>query len=149
MINKKEKRLVGISWFTTQNKENSEDHNIELKTLINCLDTNNVDIVNLQYGEVNSDIVEIERDFGVKIHQLPNLDIWKDIDGLASLIEACDEVISIDNITIHLAGALGKKSKALLKRIPDWKWGNSRKNSFWHSSVELFKKDRSNIFKKS
>ena len=45
MINKKqEKRLVGISWFTTQNKENSEDHNIELKKLINCLDTNNVDI---------------------------------------------------------------------------------------------------------
>ena len=149
MINKKEKRLVGISWFTTQNKENSEDHNIELKKLINCLDTKNVEIVNLQYGKVNSDIVEIEKDIGVKIHQLPNLDIWKDIDGLASLIEACDEVISIDNITIHLAGALGKKSKALLKRIPDWKWGNSRKNSFWHSSVELFKKDRSNIFKKS
>ena len=64
MINKKEKRLVGISWFTTQNKENSEDHNIELKKLINCLDTNNVDIVNLQYGEVNSDIIEIERDLG-------------------------------------------------------------------------------------
>ena len=131
-----------------QNKENSEDHNVELKKLINCLDTNNVEIVNLQYGEVNSDILEIERDLGVKIHQLPNLDIWKDIDSLASLIETCDEIVSIDNITIHLAGALGKKSKALLKKIPDWRWGHSRQNSFWHSSVELFNKDGSYIFKK-
>ena len=126
--------LVGL--LLLQNKENSEDHNIELKKLINCLDTNNVEIVNLQYGEVNSDIIEIKV-FGVKIHQLPNLDIWKDIDCLASLIEACDEIVSIDNITIQ-KNALGKKSKALLKKIPDWRWGNSKQNSFWHSHLWNF-----------
>ena len=148
MITKKEKRIVGISWFTSQNKENSADHNIELKKIVDTLDKKNTEIVNLQYGKVESDIIEIERDVGIKIHQLPGIDIWKDIDGLASLIEACDEVISIDNITLHLAGALGKKSKALLKKPPDWRWGHNRKNSFWHSSVELFNKDGNNIFEK-
>ena len=92
--------------------------------------------------------IGIEKDIGIKIHQIPDIDIWNDLDGLASLIEACDEVISIDNITIHLAGALGKKSKALLMNPPDWKWGNNRQKSFWHSSVELFNKDGNNIFEK-
>ena len=148
MITQKEKKIIGVSWFTAQNKENSDQHNIKLKKLICCLSKKNVEIVNLQYGEVNNEIIEIEKDTGIKIHQISEIDNWKDIDGLASLIDACDEVISIDNVTLHLAGAIGKKSKALLKNPPDWRWGHNRQNSFWHSAVELYNKDGSNIFEK-
>ena len=62
----------------------------------------------------------------------------KDIDGLASLIAACDSIISIDNSTIHLAGALGKKSKLLLPYSCDWRWGRGLSTSYWYNSVELY-----------
>ena len=38
----------------------------------------------------------------------------EDLDGLAALIELCDLVVSTSNVTIHMAGALGKDSWVLL-----------------------------------
>ena len=38
---------------------------------------------------------------------LPDLDLTRDIDGLAVLISACDLVITVSNTTAYLAGALG------------------------------------------
>ena len=37
----------------------------------------------------------------------------EDLDGLAALIELCDLVVSTSNVTIHMAGALGKDSWVL------------------------------------
>ena len=45
MINKQEKRLVGIIWFTTGIKRIVDRSNIELKEYMIFSDTNNVDIV--------------------------------------------------------------------------------------------------------
>ena len=39
---------------------------------------------------------------------MKNIDNWSQLDLFAALIMACDEVISIDNSTVHFAGALGK-----------------------------------------
>ena len=50
---------------------------------------------------------------------------------------ACDEVVSIDNSTIHLAGALGKEAQVLLPASCHWIWGERRSNSYWYGSVCL------------
>ena len=42
------------------------------------------------------------------MHQVEEIDHWNDLDGLAALICACDRIVSIDNVTIILAGALEK-----------------------------------------
>ena len=41
--------------------------------------------------------------------QMSDIDNKEDIDDLTAFISACDEVVSIDNVTVHIAGALGKK----------------------------------------
>jgi hypothetical protein len=74
-----------------------------------------------------------------------------DIDGLASLIMACDQVVSTTNVTVHLAGALGANTKVLLPFSTRWIWGSSGSDSFWYDTVSPYRQnnagDWSNVFR--
>ena len=46
---------------------------------------------------------------------------------------------------LYLAMALaelGKKVLLLLRRHADWRWGRSRKDSYWYENVEIFRQQR-------
>ena len=73
----------------------------------------NIQFVNLQYGNVQEELKQFEDKYGIRVLQCESVDNMQDIDGLASLIDACDFVISTSNITSHLAGGLGKKTYLL------------------------------------
>ena len=130
--------LVGISWHSTNHLRGAQNRAISLNELTPILQMPKTKFINLQYGDVKKDINNLFTDYGIKIHQVSKIDNMKDIDGLASLIAACDSIISIDNSTIHLAGALGKKSKLLLPYSCDWRWGRGLSFSYWYNSVELY-----------
>tara|TARA_B110000908_G_scaffold163278_1_gene209693 strand:- start:487 stop:2517 length:2031 start_codon:yes stop_codon:yes gene_type:complete len=130
--------LVGISWHSTNHLRGAQNRAISLNKLAPILQVPKTKFINLQYGDVKKDINNLFTDYGIKIHQVSKIDNMKDIDGLASLIAACDSIISIDNSTIHLAGALGKKSKLLLPYSCDWRWGRGLSTSYWYNSVELY-----------
>jgi hypothetical protein len=61
-------------------------------------------------------------------------------------------VVSIDNTTVHLAGALGKDVRILLTRVPDWRWQLDRDDSPWYPSARLYRQgddgDWANAFAK-
>ena len=103
------------------------------------LDKDDLLFINLQYGEVEQEISQVEKDLGVKVINLDSVNKHDDIDGLAALIEACDLVISIDNTTVHLAGALGKETHVLLPYVPDWRWLLDRKDSPWYQSLRIYR----------
>ncbi|MDB4839150.1 tetratricopeptide repeat protein [Amylibacter sp.] len=130
--------LVGISWHSTNQLRGAQNRAISLNQLAPILQLPKTKFINLQYGDVKKDINNLFTNYGIKIHQVSEIDNMKDIDGLASLIAACDSIISIDNSTIHLAGALGKKSKLLLPFSCDWRWGRGSNTSYWYNSVELY-----------
>ena len=52
---------------------------------------------------------------------------------------AMDLVISIDNSTVHMAGALNVPVWALLPVVPDWRWMLGRSDSPWYASARLFR----------
>ena len=105
-------------------------------------------LVNLQYGDVTDEIIKLKDDHGIEVTQVPDVDNRNDIDGLAALIMACDEVISIDNATVHLSGALGAKTKILLPFNRNWQWGTSGSSSYWYNSVELYRQQSADDWKK-
>ena len=76
---------------------------------------------------------------GIKILEIPNIDLFNDIDGLASVISSCDYVISIDNLTPHLAGALGVRTKLLLPRVADERWGMETSKSYLYDSIDIYR----------
>ena len=95
--------------------------------------------VNLQYGEVDQEIAQVATELGITVINLDSVNKYDDIDGLAALIEACDLIISIDNTTVHLAGALGKDTCVLLPYSPEWRWMLDRKDSPWYQSLRLYR----------
>ena len=56
---------------------------------------------------------------------------------------ACDSVVTIDNSTAHLAGALGQNVKVLLPFAHDWRWGFNDLSSYWYDNVELYRQNLS------
>jgi tetratricopeptide (TPR) repeat protein len=132
------KILCGISWKSNNSKLGA-DRSINLKDLISSLSIPEMDFINLQYGDVVDDIAEVKNHLGINIIQADEIDNFSNLDGLASLINACDLVISIDNTTVHLSGALGKPVWILLNTNPDWRWFLGRTESPWYPSATLFR----------
>lgn len=63
----------------------------------------------------------------------------EDLDGFASLLAALDLVISVDNSTVHLAGALGVRTWVLLPFVADWRWGVRGSRSSWYAETVLYR----------
>jgi tetratricopeptide (TPR) repeat protein len=130
--------LCGISWHSF-NAQHGAGKSMPLDTMAKALSIEGVTLVSLQYGDVEADIRHLQQSSGITLNCLGDLDCTQDLDGLAALIQACDLVVSISNTTVHLAGALGKESWALLEHVPDWRWGLSAQQSLWYSSLTLFR----------
>jgi hypothetical protein len=52
-------------------------------------------------------------------------------------------VVSVDNTTVHLAGALGASTYALLPHPSDWRWMHDGERSPWYDSVHLCRQQHS------
>lgn len=57
----------------------------------------------------------------------------------AAVIQNLDLVVSIDTVTAHLTGALGKSLWLLLPIYYDWRWHIRHQDSPWYPSARLFR----------
>lgn len=130
------KKLVGISWYT-KNVDSASRRNIPLEEWGPLLTHKAIQLISLQYGDHKKEIGEVEKRFPGALIVDPEIDAYDDIDGLCAQMMALDEVVTIDNTTIHLAGALGIKSTLLLSAASEWRWGLKRTDCLWYKSVRV------------
>ena len=131
-------KICGISWRSVSPKTGIHK-TIPLKFFIETLALEGYTFVSLQYGDTADEIKEVKDELGIDIVSYEKVDNFNDIDGLASLIQACDTVISIDNVTCQLAGALGKEIHVLLTCGSWWGWMANRSDSPWYDSVKIYR----------
>ena len=131
------KTVIGISWrsFNTTYKTKSV-HLRDMERIFSDLD---VVLVNLQYGDVEDEIRAFKEETGISVLQCASVDNREDLDGLAALIEVCDLVVSITNVTVHMAGALAKDTFVLLPYVANFWWLLERKDSVWYPSMTLYR----------
>ena len=132
------KTAIGISWKSF-NSLNPLKKSVQLKDMERIFSGLDVVLVNLQYGDVEDEIREFKEATGIDVVQCASVDNRDDLDGLAALIEACDLVVSITNVTVHLAGALAKETWVLLPYVPNFWWGSDRPDSIWYPSLTLYR----------
>jgi ADP-heptose:LPS heptosyltransferase len=140
LTHKNDKKIIGISWKTSSPINGSLNRNIDLAKLVRALNSSNTQLLSLQYGDISDEIDAVKRDFGIEVIQFSGVDNKNDIDGLAALIAACDQIVSTTNVTVHLAGALGAKVTALLPFSSRWIWGDGSE-SYWYNSVTPLKQN--------
>ena len=136
-------KICGISW-RSRSTNTGVDQNITLKYFIEMLNLEDYTFVSLQYGKTKDEIQEVREGLGINIISYEKVDNYLDIDGLSSLIQACDTVISVGNVNCHLAGALGKEIHVLLTDGSWWGWLLERDDSPWYASVKLYRQEKIN-----
>jgi hypothetical protein len=62
-----------------------------------------------------------------------------DVRDTASLILNLDLIVTVDTMTAHLAGALGRPVWILLPVNADWRWMLERSDTPWYPSARLFR----------
>ncbi|HWA45627.1 MAG TPA: tetratricopeptide repeat protein [Hypericibacter adhaerens] len=133
-----EKLNVGIAWHTTK-VELTAPRPIALEALLPILRVPGARFVSLQYGDHREAIAKLAGEAGIEIHQDPEIDQIKSLDDFAAQIAALDLVITIDNSTAHMAGALGVPAWVLLPHPPEWRWLLEGSDCLWWPSLRLFR----------
>jgi hypothetical protein len=134
------RKLVGLAWHT-KNKNTGRMRSIDLSLLASLLNRPGIQWVSLQYGDYDS-LEEQVTAANVPILIDDEVDQLANIDDFAAQIAAMDLVITIDNSTAHLAGALGVPTWVLLPFVPDWRWLQTRDDSPWYPTIRLFRQTK-------
>lgn len=134
-----DKKRIGIAWHTASRKA-GRTRSIPLPELAPLFAAagGGVQWVNLQYGDARALEAEIAA-AAAPIVTDRSVDQMRDMDRFAAQIAALDCVITIDNTTAHLAGALGIPTFLLLPAVPNWRWLLGRADSPWYPTLRLFR----------
>lgn len=92
-----------------------------------------VDFVNIQYGEVDEELKEIQDRFGVKVHNFEDIDLKMDIEANLALMKACDLCIAVTSAPAQFSLAVG--TPTLVMSGPRLWW------DFGQTGTALFAKD--------
>jgi hypothetical protein len=133
--------LVGLCWRST-NPENRRIRSIPIEYLLSAIPDDGQRFLNLQYGNVSAEMKSLSGAARSRLVQHSDVDLTADLEGVSSLIEACDLVITVGNTVAHLAGALGKKTFVLLPQVAGWRWMHGTTQCVWYDSIKLIRQDR-------
>ncbi len=100
-------KKVGVLWKSGLMNSNRARWFNEFMNWKKLIKTDGVTWINLQYGDAEEDIKLAKDKFGVEIHQLPGIDLKKDLDDLCALTKALDLMIGPMNATTNIGGAAG------------------------------------------
>jgi len=129
---------VGISWRGGKVPAVRSVRTITLADWLPLLQNSRTRFINLQYGDTRAELAAVPAD----ISHFDEIDPLREMDNFAALIAALDLVITVDNSTAHLAGALGTPVWVLLPIVADWRWQRSGDDSCWYHSARLFRKQQ-------
>ena len=137
----KKKYNIGISWKSFKNRY-SDEKSLRLEDFINILKNKKCNFINLQYGDVESEIKSFKEEYGIDILTIDNLDLFNDFDKLAAVLKNLDLFISVSNSTAHLSGSLGVKT--LLVKPKNHAifhyWNQPNNKTPWYKSITLLDK---------
>jgi tetratricopeptide (TPR) repeat protein len=131
------RRLIGLAW-QTNNRKTGRFRSVFLAQFAPLFAKSGIRWISLQYGD-QSELESQAAAAGTPILVDRAIDQLTNMDAFAAQVAAMDLVITIDNSTAHLAGALGVPAWVLLPFAPDWRWLLDRKDSPWYPTMRLFR----------
>jgi tetratricopeptide (TPR) repeat protein/ADP-heptose:LPS heptosyltransferase len=129
--------LVGLAWHTRNS--DAAYRAIPLASLAPLLALDGMRFVSLQYGDAAHLAAEAA---GLPLLLDPSVDPLASAEDALAQVAAMDLVISIDNSTVHFAGALGIPCHALLPFNADWRWMRDRDDTPWYPGLRLLRQRR-------
>lgn len=126
---------IAVTWLGGVKATRVEERSLNLSELRPILDR--YTCVSAQYEHVLPVIAKEREKEGLVC--LDNLCVGKDIAHQAALFKAVDAVVTVQQTAVHVAGAVGAKTFAMIGAAPHWRYGLEG-NLPWYESVELYRK---------
>jgi len=130
---------VGVSWGGGDRKSDASHRRISPRDWRSLASLDHVHWINLQYDATPEELAIWQQTAGDRFHQVDDLDLKYDLENVAGLVSRLDVVITVVNSTVHLAGALGAPTWAMIPLGGEWRWQTSGQRCLWHSSVRLLR----------
>ena len=122
---------VGLVWAGSPIHKNDKNRSCDLSHWAPLLALPGIAWYSLQKGPAAEQLRQSP--FAERITDLG--EAMSDFGDTCGAIEQLDLIITVDTSVLHLAGALGKPTWALLPFAPDWRWLQDREDSPWYGSV--------------
>ncbi len=135
-------RKVGLAWRGGVPGREQRLRSIDLEGCAPWWQATDVDWIALQHGVTAEEASRLTQLSAGRLRFLPGCDPQHDLEGLLALIQALDGVVSVANAVVHLAGALGRPTRALVRAVPDWRWMLPGDGCYWYRSVTLLRQQR-------
>ena len=127
------KKIVGICW---RSGVFSIGRNLNYTALIDwssLLTQSDYQFVNLQYGDCENELLEIEQSLGISILRWDDLDLKNDLENLFGLIKNLDAVVTVGTAVSSIAASCNIPTYLLIK--PSWLMLGQKNNYPWYSCV--------------
>ena len=136
---------VGISW-RSRSAASGSARTLSTDALAALVQNPAITFHSLQYGVDATEIAALSSSVGRPIYMDSGGDPLANLDRQAAQIAALDLVVSIDNATVHLAGAVGTTCWVMLPGGADWRWGPQGETTPLYESLRLFRSRQSGIW---
>lgn len=148
---------IGIAWGGSPLHPNDRNRSCELSLFKEINDIPNVKLFGLQkdirkraYIDKPEEVVDLTANCEeMKIILMSEQ--MNSFSETAAILNELDLIVTVDTSLLHLAGAMGKETWAIIPYVPDWRWGLNSIDNDWYKSVKLFRQttpnDWTNVFK--
>ncbi len=127
------KRKIGICWRSHKLGLARDKKYTTLADWQEILALRDAVFVSLQYGDVDDEIREAEKSFGIRILRWSDVDLKDDIDAVLGLMQNLDVIVSPSTAVLPMAGAIGRPT--FFVGHPVW-WLLGESETYpWFSSV--------------
>lgn len=130
----KDKKLIGICWRSHKLSATRNTKYTALKDWRGILSIPGAVFVNLQYGDCEEEIQQVEKELGIRMRRWVDLDLMNDFCGVAALIKNLDLVVSISSAVVPLAGAVGTQTISMTRQ--NWVLLGQKTHYPWFPSVK-------------
>lgn len=132
--------LIGISWRREPAQSAAAEQGLLLSLLAALAGSDRV-LVSLEIGDTEAER-HAATDQGTPLLLVPGLEDVNAphvLETQATLIAACDQIVSVDNATAQLAGALGQAQSVLLDADAHWCWGEADGQSLFYANTRILR----------
>ena len=124
---------VGIVWRGLL--ESFIQKNIPINYFESLMDLD-INLISLHKEEkFNNDLQILKQKYPNRVHTF-DIDNDKPFVDTIAIMSNIDILLSIDTVTVHLAGVLGIKTYLLLGKYSDWRWFDEDTPNVWYSNVK-------------
>lgn len=141
LLNNK-KLKIGLSWKSFKNRY-AREKSIQLSDFTEILKKTNCIFFNLQYGDIENELVEFNKINNNKILSLKKLDLFNNFVGLSNLLINLDVFITVSNSTAHLAGSLGVNTYIIKpeNHASYHYWNYENGITPWYNNIKIISKE--------